>query len=101
MEAILGRFFSGTGRQKINTINTFIGLIFTVGLGLWLIPQYGVQGAAISASVSYLSMFLFIAYQLKSKSQLSFKAFFPNGDDWKLIRKLVFQSKSGKKVDPG
>lgn len=89
MEGILGRFFSGTGRQKVNTINTAIGLFFTIGFGLWLIPLHGAYGAAITASVSYSSMFLFIAYQLKSKTNLSLQSFLPGKKDWQLAKGLI------------
>ncbi|MCX6251557.1 MAG: polysaccharide biosynthesis C-terminal domain-containing protein [Bacteroidetes bacterium] len=50
---ILSPFFSGIGKPVYNAISSAIGLVFTVGLGLILIPKYGVIGAAISASVSY------------------------------------------------
>jgi O-antigen/teichoic acid export membrane protein len=37
-----------TGHTKINLINNFIGLLLAVSLNLWLIPRYGVLGAALS-----------------------------------------------------
>lgn len=50
---VISPYFSGTGRPHINTIGSAIGLVFTVLLGLILIPAYGITGAGITASVSY------------------------------------------------
>jgi len=52
---ILSHFFSGTGRHYHNTISSGIGLVLTLILGFTLIPQLGILGAGISASVSYFS----------------------------------------------
>jgi len=50
---ILSHFFSGINKPYHNTISSAIGLVFTVGLGLLLIPRYGILGASVTASVSY------------------------------------------------
>ena len=34
-------------------ISSAIGLVFTIGLGLLIVPRYGILGAAVTASVSY------------------------------------------------
>ena len=70
VNSMLSHFFSGTGRPYINTIGSAIGLVFTLGLGLILIPRYGIYGAALTASVSYLTslIFQFIAFTAISKT---------------------------------
>ncbi len=49
--------------SKKISIMIFLGMIINVGLNLWLIPVYGISGAAIATLVSYiipfLSLFLF------------------------------------------
>lgn len=78
---MLSHYFSGTGHPHHNTISSGIGLIFTVILGYALIPIYGLAGAAITASVSYLSS---MAYQLmvfRKITSLPWKSFLPSGDD--------------------
>ncbi len=87
MEGILSRFFSGTGRQKTNTINGLIGLVSTVGFGFWLIPIYGVMGAAYTASISYCIMLLFMLFQINKFAKISYKAYLPNQSDLDLARK--------------
>jgi len=50
---ILSHFFSGINKPYHNMISSAIGLVFTVGLGLLIVPRYGILGAAVTASVSY------------------------------------------------
>ena len=64
VNSMFSHFFSGTGRPYLNTIGSAIGFVFTLGLGLILVPSYGIYGAAITASFSYLAslLFQFIAF---------------------------------------
>lgn len=101
MEGVLGRYFSGTGRQRVNTLNTAVGFVFTVLFGFWLIPIYGIYGAAITSSITYLSMLIFIFYQIKKKAELKNSDFVPNREDWNLLKStfsnyLNVQKKSEK-----
>jgi O-antigen/teichoic acid export membrane protein len=57
----LSSYFSGIGKPYHNSIAAAIGFVFTVSLGLILIPRYKLAGAGITASVVYLSM---LVYQL-------------------------------------
>ncbi|HRS53940.1 MAG TPA: polysaccharide biosynthesis C-terminal domain-containing protein [Bacteroidales bacterium] len=52
---ILSNYFSGTGKPIYNTIGSVIGFIFTLILGLWLIPTHGLMGAALSTTISYVA----------------------------------------------
>ncbi len=58
---ILSHFFSGTGRHYHNTISSVIGLVLTLIFGFTFIPNKGITGAGITASISYLFS---AAYQL-------------------------------------
>jgi O-antigen/teichoic acid export membrane protein len=46
-------YFSGVGLNRHNAIGSGIGLVCTLVFGYWLIPAYGLTGAAITASVAY------------------------------------------------
>ncbi|MFQ5640708.1 MAG: polysaccharide biosynthesis C-terminal domain-containing protein, partial [bacterium] len=48
----VGYMLMMTGRPKMNLINAIILCLMTLGLGLWLIPQYGILGAALTTAVS-------------------------------------------------
>lgn len=49
----LSPYFSGRGLHAINAWAAAAGLLATLCVGLWLIPNLGVSGAAITSSVSY------------------------------------------------
>lgn len=50
---VFSQFFSGINRPYHNTVSSAIGLVFTLGAGLFLIPRWGIIGAGITASISY------------------------------------------------
>lgn len=52
---ILSHYFSGIGRPIKCMIGSLLGLGITLLLGVLLIPRFGVQGAAVTTSVSYLA----------------------------------------------
>ncbi len=56
---VLSGFFSGINKPFHNAISSAIGFVFTVILGFWLIPVYGLAGAGIAASMSYASSTLY------------------------------------------
>lgn len=56
---LLSAFFSGMGKPIHSAIASGIGLVFTITLSLFLIPLYGIIGAGIAASCSYLSATLY------------------------------------------
>ncbi|MCX6283401.1 MAG: polysaccharide biosynthesis C-terminal domain-containing protein [Bacteroidetes bacterium] len=66
---ILSHFFSGINKPYHNTISSAIGLVFTLGLGLLLVPKYGIIGASITASVSYIvsTIYQFIVFSRMSR----------------------------------
>ncbi len=66
---ILSGFFSSINKPYHNTISSAIGLVFTVGLGLLLIPKYGIPGAGIAATISYsiLTLYQFIVFSRMTK----------------------------------
>ncbi len=57
----LSHYFAGVGRHKVNTLSSAFGLILTVIIGFLLIDSLGTLGAAIAASIVYVSQ---TAYQL-------------------------------------
>jgi O-antigen/teichoic acid export membrane protein len=52
---ILSPYFSGIGKPIHNTISAAIGLVFTLVLSLVLIPKMELPGAALAATLSYIS----------------------------------------------
>ena len=50
---IFSHYFSGTGKPKYNAISSGIGLVFTLIFVFILIPEYGIIGAGITATLAY------------------------------------------------
>jgi len=57
--SILSHFFIGTGKVRVSTACSWIGLLILLVSGFFLIPAYGVFGAAISTSISFSGMLTF------------------------------------------
>lgn len=51
------QYFYAKGNFKISTFASLIGLIVTIVAGLILIPKYAITGAALTASLSYITTF--------------------------------------------
>ncbi len=51
------QYFYAKGNFKISTFASLIGLVVTIIAGLIFIPRYAITGAAITASLSYITTF--------------------------------------------
>ena len=91
---ILSQFFSGINKPYHNTISSAIGLVFTVLLGLVLIPKYGIMGAGISATVSYTFQTLYQFIIFSRMTKLKLRDFMLTGTE---IRLLISEL---KKISP-
>lgn len=80
---IPGHYFSGTGKYHINTIASTAGLIVTLVFGLLLIPLFDFYGAAIAASISFITTSLYTFMVFKKLSGFSLSHFFPGKEDIK------------------
>jgi Na+-driven multidrug efflux pump len=50
---ILSRNFTSRNRQQVNIVAAALALSINVGTNLWLIPHWGIVGAALSSCLSY------------------------------------------------
>lgn len=88
-EMILSHYFSGTGRQQKNSISSLIGLILTLLFAYLLIPSYGAVGAAITSSIAFTGMLIYLVILMSNHKGMSFKLFLPQRNDWKLIKRII------------
>ncbi|MCK4330050.1 polysaccharide biosynthesis C-terminal domain-containing protein [candidate division WOR-3 bacterium] len=72
---ILTKYFAGIGRPIICSYGSIVGLIFNIPLLLYLIPKYGILGAAIATTLSYLiiSIYLILAFLADQKGLVPLK----------------------------
>jgi len=66
---IFSHYFSGTGRPKVNMWSNVVGFIFTIILAFLLIPAFGIVGASITASVSYISTIVYQYFVFKNETK--------------------------------
>ncbi len=81
---LIGHYFSGTGKIYINTIASSLGLLVTLLLSFWAIPQWGFYGAAIVTSISYIFTSMVVIHFFKKESGLGVIHLLPNIKDIKL-----------------
>ena len=83
---VMANFFSGTGRPKYNLYASLIGLSVTVVAAFLLIPRLGIQGAAITTSLTYLALFVYqwMVFRRLTDSRLS--ELLPDTSDWNWIK---------------
>jgi O-antigen/teichoic acid export membrane protein len=85
---IFSHFFSGIGKPHFNTIGSAIGLTMIVAMGYVLIPHYGLAGAGIATSISYMFSLVYqiITFCALTKTPLS--AFAINYNDLHAAKQL-------------
>ena len=82
---LISSFFSGSGKQHINTIASFAGFAITITFAFVLIPPYGFIGASITASLSYIVTTIIKMWYFRTQSSFSFKDYLIRKDDLKLF----------------
>ncbi|MDR2473354.1 MAG: polysaccharide biosynthesis C-terminal domain-containing protein [Tannerella sp.] len=80
---ILTHFFVGSGRIVYSAYCSILGLIALIATGFFLIPMYGVVGAAITVSISHISMLIFSVSAFKTITHTTFKEMLPSKDDFR------------------
>jgi len=86
---IFSHYFSGVGRYEINPRSSLIGLVFTVILGLLLVPRWDITGAAATASVSYFASTVYQWMVFRKETGLSLKALIPMKADFQAVKELL------------
>lgn len=86
---IIGHYFSGIGKYYINAIASGVGLAVTIPSAFLLIPQYGIYGAAISATISYFCTSVIVLYFFKKAGGKMI--LFPN---FKELKDFYFNTKT-------
>ncbi len=79
---IFSHYFSGTDRPKYNLFASLIGLAVTIPCAWFMIPRWGIAGAAISATVTYM---VTVAYQwtvFHGITKIRLRSFIPDKEDW-------------------
>lgn len=81
--------FASKGNFTIATSASLVGLISTAVFGFWLVPIYGIWGAAITTIISYSTSFSIEYYYFKKWTNTRFSDFLISKQDIKEFSSLV------------
>lgn len=87
--SVLSHYFIGTGKVKYSTFCSCIGLLVLLITGFFLIPAYGVYGAAISTSIAFLMMLVFSLTAFVRLTNTSLSELLPTKTDFKRFKEGV------------
>ena len=96
-KAQMSHYFSGLGKIYINATASFCSLVINLVFALFLIPRYGIEGAAISASISYFGALTVLGFYFKKERQIPTSFFIPQQDEINLVKEKISQM-FGKKL---
>ncbi len=83
---ILAHYFSGTGQPKYNLYASITGLCFTIPSTLLLVKPFGINGAAISSSITFAASFTYHWIIFRKQSSARISDLLPNKEDWNWVR---------------
>ncbi len=91
----IANYFAGTGRPIIAAIAFFFGVIINISLNFFLIPKYGISGAAIASSISYICVTIFFLLTLKKLNKIKIYEFLSlKYDDFLYFKNTFYKYKS-------
>ncbi|RPD49752.1 lipopolysaccharide biosynthesis protein [Hymenobacter sediminis] len=92
-QMMMSSYFSGVARYNINNLASVVGLGVTLLACTLLIPRFGIQGAALAATLSYTASTLFLLPRFLKATGASFVALLPQPADalyfWQLLRQRL------------
>ena len=86
---ILANYFSGTGKPKYNLYASLIGLSVTMISAILLIPRFGIQGAAITTSLTYMALFVYHWTVFHKQTGCKLGQLIPNREDWEWVKATI------------
>jgi O-antigen/teichoic acid export membrane protein len=86
MGLVLGSHLQGRGLFYIGALATGLGLMVNIVLNLWLIPVWGLEGAALSSSLSYGLTALVLLVAVTKDAGVSWREMvIPRVADWRFL----------------
>ncbi|MCE3278682.1 MAG: hypothetical protein K0S44_873 [Bacteroidetes bacterium] len=84
---VIGHYFSGIGRIRVNTWANLTGLLTTVAMGMLFYPNFGIDQIAIISTVSYITTAALIIYHFKKDAGIGLLKLIPKISDIKWLGK--------------
>ncbi|HKR06572.1 MAG TPA: polysaccharide biosynthesis C-terminal domain-containing protein [Bacteroidia bacterium] len=74
----ISHYYSGSGNPKMGLAGSAAGFVVTLVAGLLLIPEYNLKGAALTATLSYITTSLVLLIVFLKQKKLSLFDFIPD-----------------------
>lgn len=78
---VIGHYFSGTGKNYINTIANFSGMLIVLIFSFLIIPNYTIFWASIICNCSYIVTTLIILFYFQKENEINLIQLIPGIDD--------------------
>lgn len=82
---IISHYFSGIGLPRYSMYGSAAGLVLTVSIGIILIPILGINGAALTTTLSYLVGMCYLLFAFVRKTGVSYGDFMIRKTDFKKL----------------
>ena len=82
---IFSHYFSGVNLPKHNLYGSLVGLLVTIPSIYILIPKYGIVGAGISVSITYLATIIYQWLIFKKETKVRTLQLLPTLNDFKTL----------------
>lgn len=83
---VVGHYFSGTGKYKVNTIANFIGLATTLLLAAVYYPNFGITPVGIISTLSYVTTTAFVIFYFVKEANIKAYRLLPVYSDLQWLR---------------
>jgi len=91
---VFSLYFLATGKVKYSTVCSCLGLVTLLVSGYFLIPLYGVLGAAVSTSIAFSIMLITSSIVFMKLTKVRLRELLPVKDDFKRVKEMVGRKKS-------
>lgn len=86
---IIGFYFAGINKLKILNIKSIVGLVITVVLSYTLIPKYGIKGASIVATISYMASSFILFFRFYQITDFSMSDFLITKNEFQKLKNIL------------
>jgi O-antigen/teichoic acid export membrane protein len=90
---IVSRDFTSRNKQRVNIQAGMTALLSNIGLNLFMIPRFGISGAALATSVSYTFAALMVLVPFRRESGIALReALIPKREDMQFVWRAFWQA---------
>ena len=82
---VMGHYFSGIGKYKVNTLANFIGLVTTLILAAFYLPDFGITQVGVISTLSYVTTTAFIIFYFVKEAKIKAWELVPAPADFKWL----------------